>query len=189
MQRGLAPQGADPPAGIPGDWWTAVRCELQAREYQVSPSPLGLQAPNRAQNLRTYFRDKGIEIVPRTGPDAWSWGWRTVAFGRQGAMQGVRPMQPEYEGPRVTYAHPDFEEWYLNSPAGLEQGFTFHEPPAGSGPLRIAGIVTGGLTAQLTREGSASYRSPAAGDVLCYGQVLAFDAHGKHLWDLSSDRR
>ena len=57
-----------------GDWWPQVRANLEAREYHASRGKMGLQAPNRAQNLRTYFSDDHIEVVPRSESTA-SWRW------------------------------------------------------------------------------------------------------------------
>jgi len=40
--------------------------------------PAGYQAPNRVQNLRTYFTTSGPVIIPRELPDGvtlpWRWG-------------------------------------------------------------------------------------------------------------------
>ena len=33
---------------------------------------------------------------------------------------------------RVDYDRGDVGEWYVNTPEGLKQGFTLHEPPAGA---------------------------------------------------------
>jgi len=46
-------------AGANADWWSAVCADLARREYEASVSAAGLQAPNRAQNLRTHFRAEG----------------------------------------------------------------------------------------------------------------------------------
>ena len=65
-------------ASVPGTsdaWWANVQAELERGEYETSTTQHGLQAPNRAHNLRTTFGERGIEVVPRTGKDV-SPGWR-----------------------------------------------------------------------------------------------------------------
>ena len=47
-----------------------VRSQLERREYHASQNRAGLQAPNRAQNLRTYFETTGIRVHDRTAPGA-----------------------------------------------------------------------------------------------------------------------
>src|SRR5690242_17084617 len=39
---------------------------IAEKEYEATPNSKGLQAPNRAQNLRTYFTTSGIRVVDRT---------------------------------------------------------------------------------------------------------------------------
>src|ERR1041384_1963797 len=46
-------------AGASADWWTQVRGAIEREEYNASASAEGLQAPNRAQNLRSWFRSEG----------------------------------------------------------------------------------------------------------------------------------
>ena len=43
-----------------------IQAQLAAREYHASENGEGLQAPNRAHNLRTYFAPDGIRVVDRT---------------------------------------------------------------------------------------------------------------------------
>ena len=48
----------------------AAQASIAAREYRASQNGEGLQAPNRAHNLRTYFDSHGIRVVDRTAPGA-----------------------------------------------------------------------------------------------------------------------
>ncbi len=47
-------------------WWQAVRRDLADREHAATVLPASLQAPNRAQNFRTTFDERGFEVVPHT---------------------------------------------------------------------------------------------------------------------------
>src|SRR5207237_3206964 len=55
----------------------------------------------------------------------------------------------------VLFAHPAFEEWYTNGPAGIEQGFELRARPQGAGPLRIVGEVASDLTPRRLADGIA----------------------------------
>lgn len=54
------------PRAASGDWLTRARRDLAAREYEASRNDEGLQAPNRAHDLRTYFSGSGARVVSRT---------------------------------------------------------------------------------------------------------------------------
>jgi hypothetical protein len=78
--------------GADESWWQAVTADLARREYEASTTERGLQAPNRAHNLRTTFGERGIEVVPRTGKDVapvWRFAWETGGLGRPGQMWAV----------------------------------------------------------------------------------------------------
>ena len=89
---GSAAASAGAPSPADSQWWFEAARNLEAHEYAIGESPAGLQAPNRKQDLRTYFRSHGIEAVPRTGAadsGAWHFQWRTTAWGREGDLQSV----------------------------------------------------------------------------------------------------
>jgi len=48
------------------DWMARLQRNIAAYEYRASPNSHGLQAPNRAHNLRTYFEPTGIRLHDRT---------------------------------------------------------------------------------------------------------------------------
>ena len=50
------------PGGASQDWWNRVQRGLTECEYHASENGEGLQAPNRAHNLRTYF-EKDIPLL------------------------------------------------------------------------------------------------------------------------------
>jgi hypothetical protein len=171
-------------AGAGEDVWSAVAPKIAREEYRVSSSEQGLQAPNRAHNVRTYFHEGGIMVVPRDGGagDAWRFAWETTRFGRSGTHRRVEVVRPETSGPRVTYRRAGFLEWYENSPVGIEQGFTIYAPPPGEGPLYIAGRLGGSLQAKLRAHGEIVDLLDAYGtQVLRYGELHVWDAEGKEL--------
>ncbi len=129
-------------------------------------------AANPAQQLRVRFTAAGPEVS--TGRAHLSLALAGV--GRTGAMQGVARVAPRVAGNRVSYARGLVDEWYVNGPLGLEQGFTIGQRPrGGSGPLLLSVAVAGGLRPRLAG-GAVVF---AGGGVLVrYGDVSAVDARG-----------
>ena len=127
------PQLAQPQAAE-GDWLARVQQGLAEREYQASENGEGLQAPNRAHNLRTYFEPSGIRVHDRTAAGSPELLALSLAgVGRGERIAPVAPGEVTSEGARVEIRRPGLVEWYANSPAGLEQGFTLEERPEGEG--------------------------------------------------------
>ena len=165
--------------GIPRAWLAGVQRHLAAREYWASESAGGLQAPNRAQNLRTWFHDRGVRIHSRLDPGAGPLvALSLAALGRPGALAPVGPGVLRHDGPRVELARSEVLEWYENRPEGLEQGFTLATRPAGAGVLLLGISVEG---ASVRPRGEGVVLASATGRRLVFGSVRAFDATGRNL--------
>ena len=109
------------PSGASGDWWRRVQRGLAATEYHPSRNAIGLQAPNRAHNLRTYFGARGIRLHDRTavgGPELA--GLSLVGTGRGTALAPVAAGTVTQTGRRVEIRRAGIVEWYENTPRGLE---------------------------------------------------------------------
>ena len=130
------------PTGASADWWSAVQEEIVSSEYHVTwqdstylvDLAAAYQAPNRANNLRTYFAAEGPIVIPRTGYEGgdgppWRWTARLVAWGRAGDMVPVPAAGLAVEENKMRYDRGALIEWYLNDETGLEQGFALLSPP------------------------------------------------------------
>ncbi|MCH7645362.1 MAG: hypothetical protein IH974_11070, partial [Myxococcales bacterium] len=116
----------------------AAQRHIAQREYRASENGEGLQAPNRVHNLRTYFEPTGIRVHDRTragSPELLA--LNLTGVGRGETLARVGPGEVSSEGARVEIQRPGLLEWYENSPAGLEQGFTLANRPAGTAPLLL----------------------------------------------------
>jgi len=173
----------DLPDGVDADWFSTVTRRLTASEYHVTPDGGALQAPNRAHGLRLGFTAEGVSAAPRAASrEAWTWTWRTAAWGREGSLADAGAVAPAHELARVEYDRGSLVEWYVNGPEGLEQGFTLAARPAGEGPLRIAGRVAGGLAARLDEAGGGvDFHDARGARVLRYDGLVAWDAAGRAL--------
>ena len=160
-----APHAHVPPASIAPSWWASTQRDLAAREYRPGARNGRIQAPNRAQNFRVSFSSAGVRLRPRIATGAsWSWTWRSLGFGRSGAIAPLEDVEPALRGNRVEYARPGLVEWYENGPSGLEQGFTVSSAPSGRGPLVVSGAILTSRRADLA-----------------YGALSARDARGRAL--------
>ena len=161
------------------DWLSRAQRGLAEREYEASHNGQGLQAPNRAHGLRTYFGPRGIRVHDRAAPGSPELlELRLARIGRGAALAPLADGEVSSEGARVEIRRAGLVEWYLNSPAGLEQGFTLEERPAGDGPLVVELVVAG---ARPALRGDAVVFETGAQRRLRYGELAAADAAGHAL--------
>src|SRR5262245_19461914 len=176
-ERGESAAAQPPAVGV--DWLAKAQRQLAQREYRASRNGEGLQAPNRAHNLRTYFGTTGIQVHDRTvGGSPELLRLSLAGVGREGALSAALPGEVRSEGARVEIRRPGLIEWYENSESGLEQGFTLQERPPGEGPLVVELALTG---ARASRRGDELVFETAAQRKLGYGKLAASGADGAAL--------
>ena len=166
-------------------WLASAQQQIAEREYRASADRAGLQAPNRAHDLRIHFSATGIAVDDRVAGTSLV-SLAVSSIGRGARLARVAPGTVVAEGTRVEIRRPGLIEWYENSPAGLEQGFTLAQRPAGEGGLAIE-LAVSGATAEL--RGDEPVFVTARGRQLSYGKLAAFDAQGRALparFELSS---
>ena len=161
------------------DWMAGLQSNIAAYEYRASPNSHGLQAPNRAHNLRTYFEPTGIRLHDRSNIGSTELtGLSLVRLGRGSALTPVEAGKVTYEGSRVEIRRDRILEWYENSPKGLEQGFTLKQQPQGEGPLVLELAIEG---AQAVLDGRSVVLTTDQGRRLRYSKLFVKDASGKLL--------
>lgn len=113
LKPGLATAGGSSdtlPPGATGNWLEAVKEDIRRSEYNISWQEnvrleglrAAWQAPNRAHNLRTYFTEKGIHIVPRTETEpGWQWNVNLTGYGYAEEIKPVGPGKLHPIGPRM----------------------------------------------------------------------------------------
>src|SRR5688572_15183175 len=97
-------------------WLARAQEQITAREYRASENGKGLQAPNRAHNLRTYFEPVGIRVHDRTaGGQPQLVELRLNGVGRGKSIKPVAPGQVIHHEGRIEIHRPGLVEWYVNS--------------------------------------------------------------------------
>ena len=190
---------ADTAADVDADWWSTVQEGILRSEYHVTwqegtyldEVPAAYQAPNRAQDLRTYFTPQGPLAIPRTGIEPgegppWRWQASLVGWGRAGAMTVVPEAVLAAQENRIEYRRGEsLVEWYRNDEEGLAQGLTLLDAPPGGEPgepLQLELALGGDLVPDLADGGVAIAFGTASGThTLRYGGLRASDAQGQPL--------
>jgi trimeric autotransporter adhesin len=148
--------------------------------YHAQPVAEGFEATTAHQRLVVHFNSDGVELRGRNA----KWLMQVRGFGYANAMQSVSATAPQANRNRVDYRRGSLTEWYVNGPVGLEQGFTFSEPPrSGSGNLlTIACKLSGNLHAAMESNGDGLSLTAEDGKrVFRYSGLTARDASGKKL--------
>ena len=177
----LSTAEAKPADGASEGWWNRVQRGLAQGEYYASENRHGLQAPNRAHNLRTYFEPTGIRVHDRTAAGSPKLvGLPLVGIGRDAVLAPVAAGTVTHAGARVEIRRSGVIEWYENSARGLEQGFTLEQQPQGNGPLVLELAVE---RARAALHNQSVVLTTEAGRKLSYSGLIARDATGRILGD------
>lgn len=138
---------SDPRAGsvsVPVAAWGPVSSVLgrDLPPYRVA----GLDARNPVQRFAVRFSRAGAVVFSGAG----RLGVSLSAVGYGSALRGVGLAAAHACGDRVSYKYRSLTAWWVNGPAGLEQGFDLPaRPGAGSGPLTLSLALSGGLAARM----------------------------------------
>ena len=166
------------PRGEQSQIWAAVGRDISA--YHIKATRSGFEASNSNQKLTSYFTRRGVEV--QTGNTPWRMTLRGYGYGA--ALKTVGFVAPTANANRVEYRRGPMTEWYVNGPAGLEQGFTLAEPPGRprGEMLTITLAVSGRLQAAVDRDHTGvTLADTAHRERLRYSGLTAFDAAGKEL--------
>ncbi len=173
----------DLPSGVSGDWWATVQQNIEREEYNITPAAADskalLGASNRAQGFRTEFSEKGISVEPLSAERrSWSWGIELQAKAESLRLKAdVRTSDN-----RVEIDRGNITEWYVNSPDGIEQGFTISKPIGNAGKLNIDMKLTGDLHPKFAEDCRAiDFYGNSNVAVISYSKLKVTDAMGNIL--------
>ena len=158
-----------------------VKQQEAGEAYRIQASGDGFVAGNPAAGLSARF-DSGMVRV--AGEDAaWQVELRLTRWGRDGKVRAVVAAAASTERNKITLARgADLQEWYLNGPLGLEQGFTINKRPAGNGPLVLEMAVGGTLEPRLAEDAMSVTLHNLQGEaVASYKDLWVVDSAGQSL--------
>ena len=146
--------------------------------YHAVPAHGGFLATNGVQHLRTSFTAAGVRVS--SGAVQLRMRLAQAGYGHQ--LSGVGTAAPRATGNTVTYKRGWVTDWYVNGPAGIEQGFTVAHRPAltRSGPLTLALDIGGNARIAVSHGGSAAAFTHARSS-LVYRDLRVRDATGRTL--------
>ena len=152
-------------------------------EYFVRQAGGAHVADNPEKELQVRFAGGAITASGKDG--SWSVGLQLLRWGRAGRLQDVEAASAEVTRNRVTYRRAGgMQEWFLNGPAGLEQGFTIARRPgdAAAGPLEVQLAVRGPLVARAGGDGrSVTFHDIRGKARATYRDLWVEDAAGRDL--------
>ncbi len=174
--------------------WARMRASIEADRYVIR-APAGAsgsaiyEAHNPDHDLRATFLLDGVRVrSSREGEADWEWSLQLERFGYEGVLETVENVAPVAGGNRVEYRRAALTEWYVNDPAGLEQGFTVAAPPSSkmktgeSGTTLVVELRAAGLrTRQDVARKSILLEASDGAEVLHYRGLIAWDAEGTSL--------
>lgn len=149
-------------------------------DYHVRNDSNSLVADNRGNGLTVRFKAGGIVIGSKTQnfslrPVLWGYG-----VGETMLPEGI----PQAVDNIVSNTRGVINEWYVNGPLGIQQGFTVTErPQAGMGPLTITMALDGVRAGCVEADGRGVMLTKLNGGTLYHYSGLAVrDAEGKEAY-------
>src|SRR5580658_1976039 len=148
-------------------------------EYRVQATRDGLRFANPRQKLSTRFTRDAVMLS--RGNASWQMSLRGFGYGN--ALKVPDSVAPQASANRVEYRRGLLTEWYVNGPAGLEQGFTINQPPGkpNGQPLEIALAVFGDMSVAKQNDNSLTFAGRNGNPALRYTGLTAYDVAGKEL--------
>ena len=142
--------------------------------YRAGATREGVVVRNAAQRLSARFSAGRVEVS--SGATRFSLSLRALGYGS--SLERAARALPHAQANRVSYRRGPLEEWYVNGPLGLEQGFTLGAPlpGRGHGPLTLS-LALSGNAASLLPGGGLGF----SGSSLRYQGLVASDGRGKSL--------
>lgn len=149
--------------------------DISSLLYQVFPEGNAWVMSNAAQQMEAQFDGRALTVAAASEQ---AWGLQLASFGRGDALLPlVASPAVLSEGSELQYVWNDsLREWYINSPAGIEHGYTVATRPSGEGNLVVTLDVLGDLRPVLGTDGIAFVDANQA-TVLNYDKLFVFDAN------------
>ncbi len=157
-------------------WLAKAQAHIAASEYVPHQTDTGVIANNRKHGIRSSFEQGALKITDRSSAKTLA-EIRLQAFGREGTLQKLQASAAKVNGDRIELNRGVLTEWFINSPAGIEQGFDIVHKPKGEGRLVVQIDVD---HAQVFADVSGA-RLESLGQKFTYNKLKAWDKTGRVL--------
>lgn len=132
---------------------------------------------NAAEKLKAVLRADQIALSPTHPDQDWHLSLTVTRFGWEGSEEAVVPGTIRAQDNRLDIDRGSLTEWYVNTPNGLEQGFTVSQAPARQGETLVVHMeVDSGLMPQLQEDGKGIDLIDDGKSVLTYSGLVAYDS-------------
>ena len=148
--------------------------------YHAASAAAGVTMNNPANSFTGQVKSGALQVS--AGSETWGMALAALSYG--GAMQPVGSAQATTSGNRVDLNYGTIDEWLVNGPAGLEQGFNVTPSPQSQagGSLTLELALGGNLVATVDAAGDGlTLSGPGGAAALSYTGLTAYDATGKTL--------
>jgi hypothetical protein len=172
------------PEGLVASDWSSIQAAYQTGRHAFHREADGTHvARNPGQAWRIEFDSRGFSTRPEGG--GWVWGLELVEPVTGGQFDLAEARTVVATGNKLTVTHnAQLDEWFINTPQGLEQGWTFNEAGAANADqsLRLKLAVRGQLKGQASADGrSVGFVDEDGTTILTYSGLKAWDAKGRPL--------
>lgn len=170
------------PADMPQDLWQAFnQARLQIEPVSSTESTDQYKGFNANSKLRFQFGSEGVSIQSTQKEKTWDLGMRLTTYGDQKLLlNGIK-----HQGNQVTFDRGRVQEWYINQPQGLEQGFTLAAPPETdlpNGEVTLELELSGDLTPNWKEQSqSIAFHTQQGKYAFTYNKLKVIDAKGKSI--------
>lgn len=164
-----------------GLWEAFSKARLLIEPVKDPTSGARFAGQNPANRIRFLFGENGVTFKPGRSGHEWTLGMQLEAYGDAAYL--TRNLH--LDGNTVTLDRGVVQEWYINRPEGLEQGFTLAGAPQGHAPgqeISLTLQLSGDLEAVWRSEGESLAFYTAQNDyTFSYDKLVVVDAAGKNL--------
>ncbi|GGM98161.1 hypothetical protein GCM10010967_34970 [Dyadobacter beijingensis] len=177
------------PSGVTEATMADIRSALEKQEYHISydDKVQSLQSPNRAQNLRAYYRPGQLTVQTRVDTTGHRFKLDLI---NEGIYADGKPLytpqanaKADHKDNKVQISHTAFTEEFVNNEDGVRQNFIIGEAPAGTRALQVR-MTARGLKVQQGNGNELRFYTESNGETrneLVYNSLQCWDANKKPL--------
>jgi hypothetical protein len=172
------------PSNVTKTWWETVQKQIRESEYEIKPrAGGGYTSPNRAQNLRFVYEEKGF-VAKRRDSLAHLWQAKVEYIGIS-KDKSIKREEGEFElkaeGKELVAKGKEVWIKYHNDEKGMRQDFEVKHKPRGDEALRVwLGVEMKGGRVEVEGE-AISFIAEGGAEVMRYSDLKVWDGNERRL--------